>query len=41
MKSLDAKLTNLHADPGRAEDFILADAKDADMAFGQWSRGGS
>jgi hypothetical protein len=34
MKSLDAKLTNLHAHPGSAEDFILADAKDADMAFG-------
>jgi len=34
MKSLDAKLASLHADPGAAEDFILADAKDADMAFG-------
>ena len=34
MKSLDAKLANLHARPGAAEDFILADAKDADMAFG-------
>jgi hypothetical protein len=34
MKSLDAKLTNLHARPGAAQDFILADAKDADMAFG-------
>jgi len=34
MKSLDAKLTNLHAQPGTAQDFILADAKDADMAFG-------
>ena len=34
MKSLDAKLAPLHADPGGAGDFILADAKDADMAFG-------
>ena len=34
MKSLDAKLASLHADPGGASDFILADAKDADMAFG-------
>jgi hypothetical protein len=34
MKSLDAKLTNLHDEPGIAADFILADAKDADMAFG-------
>jgi len=34
MKSLDAKLASLHAGPGIAEDFILADAKDADMAFG-------
>jgi hypothetical protein len=34
MKSLDAKLDNLHADPAHARDFILADAKDADMAFG-------
>ena len=34
MKSLDTKLANLHADPAGADDFILADAKDADMAFG-------
>ena len=34
MKSLDVKLARLHAGPGTAEDFILADAKDADMAFG-------
>ncbi len=34
MKSLDAKLESIHADPGSARDFILADAKDADMAFG-------
>jgi hypothetical protein len=33
-KSLDAKLERLHADPGGATDFILADAKDADLAFG-------
>src|SRR4051812_26575638 len=34
MKSLDTKLANLRADPTGAEDFILADAKDADMATG-------
>ena len=33
-KSLDVKLANIHADPLGAKDFILADAKDADMAFG-------
>ena len=33
-KSLDRKLANIHADPSGAMDFILADAKDADMAFG-------
>src|SRR2546425_13094878 len=33
-KSLDTKLANLRAAPGRAMDFILADAKDADMATG-------
>ncbi len=33
-KSLDQKLANIHADPSGAKDFILADAKDADMAFG-------
>jgi hypothetical protein len=32
-KSLDTKLANLRADSG-AGDFILADAKDADMGFG-------
>src|SRR5829696_1828028 len=34
MKSLDQKLANNHADPSCARDFILADAKDADMAAG-------
>jgi hypothetical protein len=34
MKSLEQKLANIHADPGSARDFILADAKDADMAAG-------
>lgn len=34
MKSLDRKLSAIHADPSGAKDFILADAKDADMAFG-------
>jgi len=33
-KSLDRKLAHLHANPSSARDFILADAKDADMAFG-------
>jgi hypothetical protein len=32
-KSLDAKLARIHADPHGAKDFILADAKDADMAL--------
>lgn len=34
MKSLDQKLANIDADPSGARDFILADAKDADMAAG-------
>ena len=34
MKSLDQKLANIHANPHSAKDFILADAKDADMAAG-------
>src|SRR6266850_4416472 len=33
MKSLDQKLANIHRDPHGAKDFILADAKDADMAL--------
>lgn len=33
-KSLDQKLAAIHADPGGCREFILADAKDADMAFG-------
>jgi hypothetical protein len=33
-KSLDTKLARIHADPAGAKDFILADAKDADMALG-------
>lgn len=32
-KSLDAKLARIHSEPS-CRDFILADAKDADMAFG-------
>lgn len=39
-KSLDAKLARIKADPGCGE-FILADAKDADMAFGIASPGKS
>jgi hypothetical protein len=34
MKTLDIKLANIHADPSGAKDFILADAKDADMGRG-------
>src|SRR6266700_6853713 len=33
MKSLDAKLAEIKANPG-SRAFVLADAKDADMAFG-------
>jgi hypothetical protein len=33
-KSLDRKLSAIHADPHGSKEFILADAKDADMAFG-------
>jgi hypothetical protein len=32
-KSLDAKLARIHADPHGCRDFVLADAKDADMAL--------
>ncbi len=32
-KSLDVKLRRIHADPRGCKDFILADAKDADMAL--------
>src|SRR5918993_3721015 len=34
MKSLDQKIANIRRDPSGAKDFILADAKDADMATG-------
>lgn len=34
LKSLDQKLDSIHADPGGSKAFILADAKDADMATG-------
>jgi hypothetical protein len=33
LKSLDVKLARIHADPSGCRDFILADAKDADMAL--------
>ena len=33
-KTLDQKIANIRANPGAARDFILADAKDADMATG-------
>src|SRR2546430_16052943 len=32
-ESLDQKLARIHADPHGCKDFILADAKDADMAL--------
>src|ERR1700712_5359744 len=38
-KSLDIKLASIRANPGRAKDFILADAKDADMAAGMAATG--
>ena len=38
-KSLDLKLRRIHADPSAAKDFILADAKDADMALGVGATG--
>lgn len=34
IKSLDEKLRSIHADPHGSREFIIADAKDADMAFG-------
>ncbi len=34
LKSLDRKLEAIHASPSSCREFILADAKDADMAFG-------
>ena len=34
MKSLDDKLARIRAGEYRPNDFIIADAKDADMAFG-------
>jgi hypothetical protein len=34
LKSLDEKLAAIHADPAGCREFIIADAKDADMAFG-------
>lgn len=40
-KSLDQKLAAIHADPSGCKDFIIADAKDADMAFGVGSAGRS
>ena len=39
-KSLDLKLARIHADPHGCKDFILADAKDADMALAIGARAG-
>lgn len=38
-KSLDRKLAAIHADPSGSKEFIICDAKDADMAFGAVSGG--
>ena len=40
-KSLDRKLRSIHADPHGSKEFIIADAKDADMAFGLGAPGRS
>ncbi len=40
-KSLDCKLAAIHADPSGSKEFIIADAKDADMAFGLGAPGHS
>ena len=34
MKSLDAKIADIRKNPSGSKAFIIADAKDADMAFG-------
>lgn len=39
IKTLDQKLAAIHANPGNCKDFILADAKDADMGFGRTAPG--
>jgi hypothetical protein len=41
IKSLDRKLAAIHADPTNCREFILADAKDADMATGLGAPGKS
>ena len=38
-KSLDVKLAEIHANPSGSQAFIIADAKDADMAFGMGAAG--
>ena len=38
-KRLDEKLRSIHADPHGSPEFIIADAKDADMAFGMSAPG--
>ena len=38
-KRLDQKLAAIHADPSGCKEFIIADAKDADMAFGMKATG--
>jgi len=41
IKSLDEKLAEIHADGSQSKAFIIADAKDADMAFGMAAPGQS
>jgi hypothetical protein len=41
IKSIDRKLAAIHADPANCREFILADAKDADMATGLGAPGKS
>ena len=38
-KSLDTKIRKILANPSGSKDFIIADAKDADMAFGVMAPG--
>jgi hypothetical protein len=40
-KTLDVKLADIHASPAGSKAFLLADAKDADMAFGMAAPGRS
>ena len=41
IKSLDSKVSDILANPSSSSAFIIADAKDADMAFGAAAPGAS